>query len=140
MCLPVDEVPDESCDSSIRAGVAVPTQKEDCVVGRKVNLSEVVSISKYSCFPFMVKVLKRVLQFIAILKAKRALRINIPDSLATDRNLYDTAYETIVAGKQRRAFPEVYSYLTSKPGPARDVPFLVRKLNLYSDDHGSYEG
>ena len=120
----------DSREETVQANVATAERRTP---------QHVLPIDKYADFFRMVRVCRYVLLFIDKLKLKRQTRCqgeNNENVCSSEGNLYKQAYDMIVRTEQEIFYPEVFNYFHSKPKSVKNIPDIVLKLNLYTDDSG----
>lgn len=101
------------------------------------SLEHLVLVDKCSSFYRLVKIHKRVLEFINRLKAK--VKQKDPDKfkhMVVEEDLFTKALGQIIQTEQRIYFSDVFEYFERKNKRLKDIPNLVKQLNVYLDQQG----
>ena len=105
------------------------------VEGMKSRDKTCLPIEKYSSYNELWRVTTYVVQFIEALKNKlitkdSARRIDI----AVNHDHGKRAAELLLKAAQAEAFPEVLAYMESKEKHKKDMPQIMKNMNLYMDE------
>jgi len=100
---------------------------------------QLISVDRMSSFKKLVSVTNLVLKFINILKHRLKLKdagkfCNLKTE--SDDELFHRSYTLVIVSDQRRFFPEVFGYFSSKSRKVCDMPDIVAKLNLFMCEDG----
>ena len=93
----------------------------------KCGLYELVDIKRYSHLPFLIAVVKNVLNFIGTLKRRTH------SNLSEEKNYHQLAVNKIIASDQKESFAEISQYFKSENVPKNNIPSLMTKFNLFLD-------
>ena len=90
-----------------------------------------------SSFIHMKNILAKVLQFIHNVKSKVRKRCpNLFPGFVKDKNFFEDAGIHIIKTEQELAFPEIVQYFKSSQKTIKDIPNLVKQINIYRDRNG----
>ena len=120
-------------------GDSVPAEVElqagTTLVGEEME--HLIQKNRYSNFHRLILIHAKVLEFIHKLKCK--VRSKNPDrfqDLEKDQNFFNLATMHVIRTEQRICFPEIFAYFDLKNPLLKDIPNLVRQLNVYKDITG----
>ena len=112
---------------------------ETVSVAQIVEHSECVSLidtKKYSRFQRIVSVMSNVFKFITNCKLSIARKRNSPEAGNIDENCHGRAVRFLVRQEQKSHFTDIFQYFRNQNFRNKDMPDLVRKMNLFVDCDG----
>ena len=97
-----------------------------------LNQEPLVDPEEFSSFAKMANIHFYVLKYIHNLKRK--VNPKLPE--IDKKELHDRAIIHIISNLQHTNFPEIYTYFENKTKRLKDIPNVVRQLNVYVDKNG----
>ncbi|XP_066947446.1 uncharacterized protein [Macrobrachium rosenbergii] len=102
-------------------------------------LKNLMLLDRFSSFNRLVKVYSKILIFVNKLKAK--VKSKYPDRFShfedkDDANFFSEATRQIILKDQQSEFPEVFKYFHSNSRNVKDIPNIVKQLNVFMDRDG----
>ena len=96
-------------------------------------LSHLFDVGRCGTFSKIVGVYESILRFIRKLKA----RVKIGSSCISEvSSLEMSAHKLVIIREQHTFFPEVHNYFDSGSKKIKDLPDVVKRLNVYRDEEG----
>ena len=104
------------------------------------NVDHIIPINNCSNFYKLVRIYKNILIFVnnlkLRLKAKDPVKFSGIPVLDSDHNFYELAVRNLVKVEQMKEFPEIFEYFSRDIKKLKDIPNLVKQLNIYADKFG----
>ena len=121
-------------------GDPIPQEETEVLTGTTMTGGEVehlVQKNRFSSFRRLVLVHAKVFEYIhkLKLKVKNKEPSKFPD-LQEDQNFFKLANMHVIRTEQRICFPEIFTYFDLENPKLKDIPNLVRQLNVYKDVNG----
>ena len=115
--------------------VEVPTCS--AVVESEHSFSEVIKVENFSSWTRLVGTLAHVLKFIKLLRDRVQVRkLGAVEPERSPCNFYEISRQKLIEDDQRKYFSEIFAYYRNSRCPARDIPSMVSKLNVFVSDDG----
>ena len=106
---------------------------------KSIAAKHLIDINRFSDFSAFFSVHKKMMQYSNNLKRK--LKRDNPDKfkhfkIRNNLELHTLAYKQLIKTDQEINFPEVFEYFLNQPKGIKNIPNIVKQLNLYLDSRG----